>query len=66
MNTVWSEEEREFVRQNSAILTDKEGSERLSKITGRNITLHSWRKQRQKLGVSKMPGRGVCKIREQE
>lgn len=66
MNRVWTEQETEFVRQNAGILTDKEGSERLSRITGRNVTLHSWRKQRQKIGISKMPGRGICKIKEKD
>ena len=66
MNTVWNEREKEFVRQNAGILTDKEGSERLSRITGRNITLHAWRKQRQKIGISKMPGRGICQIKKDD
>ena len=66
MNRIWTDQEKEFVRQNANILTDKEGSERLSKITGRNITLHAWRKQRQKIGISKMPGRGICKIRNKD
>jgi|TARA_R100000008_G_C3447759_1_gene97781 hypothetical protein len=65
MNTVWTEEEKDFVRQNANILTDKQGSEQLSRITGRNVTLNSWRKQRQKLGISKMPGRGICEVRKQ-
>ena len=41
---------------------DKEGAEQLSRITGRRVTLHAWRKQRQKMGISKMPGRGICRI----
>ena len=62
MNAVWTEQEKEFVKQNAGVLTDKEGAEKLSRVTGRNITLHAWRKQRQKIGISKMPGRGICKI----
>tara|TARA_Y100000310_G_C20354760_1_gene656090 strand:+ start:376 stop:600 length:225 start_codon:yes stop_codon:yes gene_type:complete len=62
MNEVWNESERKFVRDNAGILTDKEGSEQLSRITGRRVTLHAWRKQRQKMGISKMPGRGICRI----
>ena len=62
MNQVWSEVERKFVRDNAGILTDKEGAAQLSRITGRKVTIHAWRKQRQKMGISKMPGRGICKI----
>ena len=62
MNQIWSEVERNFVRNNAGILTDKEGAEQLSRITGRRVTLHAWRKQRQKMGISKMPGRGICRI----
>lgn len=62
MNEVWNESERTFVRDNAGILTDKEGAEQLSRITGRRVTLHAWRKQRQKMGISKMPGRGICRI----
>ena len=62
MNQIWSESERNFVRDNAGILTDKEGSEQLSRITGRMVTIHAWRKQRQKMGISKMPGRGICRI----
>ena len=66
MNNIWTDEEKEFVKKNSHILTDKQGSEELSRITGRNITLNSWRKQRQKLMIPKMPGRGICKLRKKE
>ena len=66
MNNVWTDQEKDFVKQNASILTDKQGSEELSRITGRNITLNSWRKQRQKLGIAKMPGRGICRLRKCE
>lgn len=63
MNQVWSEMEREFIRNNASLITDKQGAEKLSQITGRRVTIHAWRKQRQKMGISKMPGRGICRIR---
>jgi len=63
MNEVWNEAERTFVRDNAGVLTDKDGAEQLSRITGRLVTLHAWRKQRQKMGISKMPGRGICRIK---
>ena len=62
MNQIWSEVERKFVRDNAGILTDKQGAEQLSRITGRKVTIHAWRKQRQKMGISKLPGRGICRI----
>jgi len=66
MNQIWSEAERKFIQDNAGILTDKEGAAQLSRITGRRVTIHAWRKQRQKLGISKMPGRGICKVYEKE
>jgi hypothetical protein len=61
-NNVWNEMEREFVEKNAGLITDKEGAKQLSSMTGRNITVHSYRKQRQKLGLKKNPGRGVCSL----
>ena len=66
MNQVWTEQEKLFIRENSSILTDKEGAEQLSNIVGRKITIHAWRKQRQKMGITKMPGRGICEVKRQE
>ena len=67
MNQVWSEGERNFIRENAEHLTDKQGAAKLSRLVGRNITVNAWRKQRQKMGISKKPGRGVCKVeRKQE
>lgn len=62
MNKVWSNEEKEYILQNAATLTDKEGAEKLTQLMGRTVTLAAWRKQRQKLGIKKSPGRSVCKI----
>ena len=62
MNNIWNENERQFIRDNAAILTDAQGAAQLSKITGRYISVQSWRKQRQKMGISKKPGRGICAL----
>jgi len=62
MNSVWNEVERQFIRDNAGKITDEEGARLLSEIAGRAITIHAWRKQRQKLGLKKAPGRGVCKL----
>jgi RNA 3'-terminal phosphate cyclase len=64
MNKVWTSEEKQFIKNNAGQMTDKVLSIKLSRITGRNITLQAVRKQRQKMGISKQPGRGICAIVE--
>tara|TARA_R100000005_G_C4965795_1_gene180666 strand:- start:823 stop:1035 length:213 start_codon:yes stop_codon:yes gene_type:complete len=66
MNQVWTDQEKLFIQQNAHILTDKQGAEQLSRITGRKISIHAWRKQRQKMGIGKMPGRGICRVKKAE
>lgn len=66
MNKKWSEAEREFIRQNAGVLKDTEGAAKLSVIMGRPVSVHAWRKQRQKLGLRKSAGRSVCKLAEGE
>lgn len=62
VNKIWSVVEEQFVAANAGVLTDAAGAEKLSDITGRDITVYAWRKKRQKLGIAKAPGRGVCKL----
>ena len=45
-------------------MTDKILAIKLTQITGRNVTLQAVRKQRQAMGISKKPGRGICGIVE--
>jgi hypothetical protein len=66
MNKVWKDSEKQFVRDNCARMTDKVLSEKLTDITGRNVTIHSIRKLRQSLGLRKKPGRGVCGLVEEK
>ena len=66
MNKVWTTEEKEFIRYNAGQMTDKTLSAKLSKITGRNVTLQAVRKQRQKMGIAKQPGRGICAVVEKD
>ena len=66
MNKVWTEEEKQFISNNANTMTDKVLSAKLSQITNRNITLQAVRKQRQKMGIAKQPGRGICAIVEKE
>lgn len=62
MNQVWSKIEEQFVRENAGALSDKAGAKELSEMTGRSISTSAWRKKRQKLGLRKKPGRGVCAL----
>jgi hypothetical protein len=62
MNAVWNEMERQFIREHAGVLTDEDGARKLSVLANRTISKHAWRKQRQKMGIRKSPGRGVCAI----
>lgn len=66
MNILWSDGEREYVRANAGVLTDGQMAANLTRITGRAISEQSARKQRQKLGILKRPGRGVCRLVEDQ
>ena len=66
MNKVWSDAEKEFIKSNAGKLTDKILSVKLTQITGRRVTLQAVRKQRQKMGISKQPGRGRCELTQEK
>ena len=53
----WSDAELGFVRDNISILTDTELANKLSTMTGENITTGMVRRQRRKLGIAKARGR---------
>jgi len=65
MNQIWSPIEEQFIRDNADIVTDEVGAAQLSAIVGRPISIYAWRKKRQKMGLHKAPGRGVCKVLQQ-
>ena len=52
----------QFIRDNADKVTDAVGAAQLSVIIGRHISVWAWRKKRQQLGLTKAPGRGVCKL----
>lgn len=58
----WTEELNQLIRENSPIMTDSKLALALSEKAGRTITVQAARKQRQKLGIQKQPGRGITKI----
>lgn len=62
MNKIWTDTEIAFVKANASKLTDVQGAAKLSELLGRSVSVHAWRKQRQKMGLRKQPGRGVCKL----
>ena len=66
MNKVWNDSELEFIRSNAPTMTDNVLSVKLSQITGRRVTLQAVRKQRQKMGIAKQPGRGICAVVKNE
>ena len=65
MNKVWSDTERNYIRDNAATMKDKEIAAKLTEMTGRNVTIQAVRKQRQKMGITKAHGRGVCSLKKQ-
>lgn len=57
---------KRIYKNNASMMTDKTLAIKLSQITGRNVTLQAVRKQRQKMGISKQPGRGICAVVEEQ
>jgi hypothetical protein len=53
----WSDGELGFVRDNISLLSDQELANKLSVMTGENITTGMVRRQRRKLGIVKARGR---------
>jgi len=53
----WSDAELGFVRDNISLLSDEELANKLSVMTGENITTGMVRRQRRKLGIVKPRGR---------
>lgn len=62
MNSVWTEEEKEYIRRYAGTMTDEAIATQLSKMTGREVSLQAARKQRQKMDIKKCHGRGICKL----
>ena len=62
MNIKWTDEEKDFIRENAAFTKDVDLAEKLTEKTGRTVTLDAIRKVRQKLGIRKRAGRGICGI----
>lgn len=53
----WTDAELQFIRDNLSILVDAQLANKLSSMTGENISQAMVRRQRRKLGVNKLRGR---------
>lgn len=53
----WSDAEVSFVKDNIGLMSDEELANKLSSMTGENITYGMVRRQRRKIGISKPRGR---------
>ena len=63
MNRKWSEKDLQYIRENAGALKDRELATELTERSGRCVTLGAVRKMRQRLGIEKKSGRGICKLR---
>lgn len=61
----WSDAEIGFVRENIGNMSDGELANKLSTMTGENITYGMVRRQRRKLGIAKARGRRKKNITSQ-
>lgn len=53
----WTDAELQFIRDNLSVLVDAQLANKLSSMTGENISQAMVRRQRRKLGVNKLRGR---------
>lgn len=61
-NVVWTDAQKKFVLENAGRMKDADIAAKLSAVTGRKVTLYSVRICRQRLGVRKRQGRGLCEV----
>lgn len=58
----WTDQLKVAIIQNCDKMTDAELAEHLSKLANTTIKKDTVRKQRQKLRLKKVPGRGKCEL----
>jgi transposase len=66
MNIKWTDEDRQFIKDHAAFMKDVDIAKELEEKTGRKVTLDAVRKVRQKLGIKKKHGRGICGVIKQD
>lgn len=59
----WTLDELHFIRGNAGTMKDKDLASAISAKRGKDVSVQSVRKQRQKMGVVKQSGRGKCAIK---
>jgi hypothetical protein len=64
MNEVWSEAEKEFIRQNAGTMKDEELAATLSRVTGRAVTLDAVRHVRARMGIKKLGVGGSFRMKK--
>lgn len=63
MNVKWSAKDRQFIRANAHKMKDRELAAELSSASGRDVSTGAVRKARQRLGIAKKGGRGICELK---
>ena len=63
MNRKWAEKDLQYIRENADNLKDRELAAELTHRSGRPVSLGAVRKMRQRLGLGKKSGRGVCGLK---
>lgn len=66
MNVKWTEEAKQYIIDNAGHMKDSELAKKLTEKCKRSITLDAVRKVRQKLGIKKKHGRGICALANKE
>ena len=64
MNKIWSELEKNYIKEQANNYTDKELAKKMTELFGRIITRDAVRKKRQELKIRKKNGRGICEVVE--
>lgn len=62
MNRKWAEKDLQYIRENAEALKDRELATELTRRSGRTVSLGAVRKMRQRMGIRKKGGRGICKL----
>lgn len=62
----WSHTQKYYIKENCGKMTDSELARKLGTLMNRRVTTFAVRKQRQKMGLKKMCGRGKCELDERK
>lgn len=63
MNKTWDDKAVKYLKDNAAKMRDEDIAAELSKVSGRVFTKKAVKLKRQRLGIEKECGRGVCKVK---